>query len=103
MEAMALIEIDGLPNFTYQKWIFPWLCNLNNQRVHVLPSRKAMYKPLNPTSKSDDGSEKKPKKWPDRAGARRKVAGFFWAGLAGEKWGVTLWESNLAMKKNYFP
>ncbi|CAE7253824.1 KIN14N [Symbiodinium sp. CCMP2456] len=29
---------------------------------------KAMYKPLNPTSKSDDGAEKKPKKWPDRLG-----------------------------------
>eukprot|EP00928_Gymnodinium_smaydae_P067269 TRINITY_DN5020_c0_g1_i1.p1 TRINITY_DN5020_c0_g1~~TRINITY_DN5020_c0_g1_i1.p1 ORF type:complete len:349 (+),score=107.98 TRINITY_DN5020_c0_g1_i1:87-1133(+) len=27
---------------------------------------KAMYKPLNPTAKSEDGSEKKPKKWPDR-------------------------------------
>ena len=27
-----------------------------------------MYKPLNPTSKSDDGAEKKPKKWPDRLG-----------------------------------
>ena len=31
-------------------------------------SREAMYKPLNPTSKSDDGAEKKPKKWPDRLG-----------------------------------
>jgi len=62
-----------------------------------------MYKPLNPTSKSDDGSEKKPKKWPDRTGTRRsKVAGFFGAYLAGEKWGVTLWESNLAMKKKLF-
>lgn len=29
---------------------------------------KAMYKPLNPTAKSEDGSEKKPKKWPDRLG-----------------------------------
>ncbi|CAE7196946.1 SEC62, partial [Symbiodinium natans] len=28
---------------------------------------KAMYKPLNPSSKSDDG-DKKPKKWPDRLG-----------------------------------
>lgn len=31
-------------------------------------SGQAMYKPLNATSKSDDGSEKKPKKWPDRLG-----------------------------------
>ena len=31
-----------------------------------------MYKPLNPTSKSDDGSEKKPKKWPDRLVAKGK-------------------------------
>jgi translocation protein SEC62 len=29
---------------------------------------KAQYKPLNPTSKSEDGSEKKAKKWPDRLG-----------------------------------
>lgn len=27
---------------------------------------KAMYKPINPTSKADNGSDKKPKKWPDR-------------------------------------
>jgi translocation protein SEC62 len=29
---------------------------------------KAMYKPINPSSKSESGSEKKPKKWPDRLG-----------------------------------
>ena len=34
----------------------------------VLDARQAMYKPLNPSSKSDDGAEKKPKKWPDRLG-----------------------------------
>jgi len=29
---------------------------------------KAVYKPLNPSSKSEDGSGAKPKKWPDRLG-----------------------------------
>lgn len=29
---------------------------------------KAQYKPLNPSSKSESGEEKKPKKWPDRLG-----------------------------------
>ena len=35
MEAMALIEIDGLP-FAIKWWIFPWLCMamLNNQMVN---------------------------------------------------------------------
>mmetsp|Transcript_3558 Transcript_3558/g.8368 ORF Transcript_3558/g.8368 Transcript_3558/m.8368 type:complete len:356 (+) Transcript_3558:123-1190(+) len=29
---------------------------------------KAMYKPINPTAKSESGSDKKSKKWPDRLG-----------------------------------
>ena len=72
-----------------------WLCIKDYHPVTNLSApqtlcfAKAMYKPLNPTSKSDDGSEKKPKKWPDRAGTRRSVeGGGFVERLEGEKWGV---------------
>ncbi|CAJ1417789.1 unnamed protein product [Effrenium voratum] len=41
---------------------------LGNELIQRNFCYKAMYKPLNATSKSDDGSEKKPKKWPDRLG-----------------------------------
>mmetsp|Transcript_97619 Transcript_97619/g.173873 ORF Transcript_97619/g.173873 Transcript_97619/m.173873 type:complete len:350 (+) Transcript_97619:73-1122(+) len=40
---------------------------LGNELIQRNFCYKAMYKPLN-TSKTDDGSEKKPKKWPDRLG-----------------------------------
>merc|ERR1719221_189371 len=39
-----------------------------NELIKLNFCYKAMYKPINPTSKADSGSEKKPKKWPDRLG-----------------------------------
>jgi translocation protein SEC62 len=39
---------------------------LGNELIQRNFCYKALYKPLNP--KADDGSEKKPKKWPDRLG-----------------------------------
>jgi len=41
---------------------------MGNQLIQRNFCYRALYKPLNPTSKSEDGAEKKVKKWPDRLG-----------------------------------
>lgn len=41
---------------------------LGNELIQRNFCYKAMYKPLNPTAKAEDGSERKTKKWPDRLG-----------------------------------
>lgn len=47
---------------------------LGNELISKNFCYKAMYKPLNPTAKSESGSEKKPKKWPDRLGRSQSQA-----------------------------